>query len=296
MKIQLVLYQAAICLWLVFSPWPASGAAILVDGNRIMDQSMPENLCALTFDDGPSPYTPHLLDMLAEYEIPATFFVLGSQVAQHPRMVERIRDMGHEIGNHSWSHANLKSLGAERQREEIGQTDALLKRHGITPLYMRPPYGAYDERTIKIAEEMGISVILWSLDSYDWKHLPGDYAKLRSTRGTVYDEGALRGIFLFHDIHRNTVEDLPRIIANLKAGGCEKFVTVSEYLTGIADPEPPLLMTRHPAPEPLPDQPMYAAGHARVPLARCAKPWNMQIPAQPLEAAHAQAPVPPEGL
>lgn len=287
---------AVVSLCLILAS-PAWSAAVLVDGNRIMDQSMQENLCALTFDDGPSPNTPHLLDLLEEYGIPATFFVLGSQVAHYPHTIERIRDAGHEIGNHTWSHSNLKLLSRERQIEEIEQTDNLLKSLGVTSLYMRPPYGSFDERTIKIADDLGMSVILWSLDSYDWKHLPQDYSKLRSTRGTVYDDGALRGIFLFHDIHRNTVEDLPRIIANLKAGGCEKFVTVSEYLAGIADPEPSLLMSRHPAPPAAyPDMPMYAAGHAAVPMARCAKPWNFQIPAEPLESAHAQAPALPGGL
>lgn len=254
-----------------------------MDGNRIMDQGMYDNLCALTFDDGPGRNTPALLDMLASYGIKATFFLLGNHVRQMPDLAKRIQDEGHEIGNHSWSHPNLRTLSKDRQNEELVKTDNLLRSLGITSLYFRPPYGAFDTRTIAITNELGLDLILWSLDSNDWRSLPEDYAKLRSTRGTIYDEGTLRGIFLFHDTHKSTVDDLPRIIANLRAGGCDKFVTVSDYLAGLLDPEPALLMTRHEAepPRPLakapikkPEQPAYAAGTGEVPLARCSRPYN----------------------
>lgn len=261
--------------------------ALVVDGNRIMDQRMDENLCALTFDDGPSRNTGALLDLLAEHGIKATFFLLGSQVHAHPALAQRIAAADHEVGNHSWSHPNLRQASTERIREELGSTDALLRSLGITPLYMRPPYGSFDQRTVATANELGVDVVLWSLDSKDWKSLPPDYAKLRSTRGTIYDDGALRGIFLFHDTHKTTVDDLPRIIANLRAGGCDRFVTVSEYLVGTQDPEPPLLLTRHPAPpvapgpvvaQSQPTPPAYPAGSGPVPLARCSKPWQPNPP------------------
>lgn len=276
---------------------PLAGAAV-VDGNRIMDQRMQENLCALTFDDGPSVNTPALLNMLAEYNIKATFFLLGRNASYYPGIVRQIEAQGHEIGNHTWSHPNLRVLSFERQRDELVATDELLRSLGITPLYMRPPYGNFDERTVQIANDLGIDIILWSLDSHDWKSLPSDYAKLRSTRGTIYDNGSLRGIFLFHDIHKSTVEDLHRIIANLRAGGCEKFVTISEYLTGITDPEPPLLMSRRSQPPARlrvkPAPPAYASGSAPLPLARCSRPWNLARSKESLDLddAHAAVPAP----
>lgn len=276
-----------------------AACAAVVDGNRIMDQHMGANLCALTFDDGPSRYTPALLDALAEYGIKATFFMLGKNVQLFPEIVRRIQAEGHEIGNHSWSHPNLRTLSLEKLREQLCNTDRALRDLGVTPLYMRPPYGAFDDRVVEVANELGIDIVLWSLDSYDWKRLPSDYAKLRSTRGTVYDDGALRGIFLFHDIHKATVDDLPRIIANLRAGGCEKFVTVNEYMTSIMDPEPPLLMTRHDtgktpavASAPVaPPPPAYASDDSDMPLARCSRPWNYveTKPAEPLLLDDAQA-------
>ncbi|MDE5831910.1 MAG: polysaccharide deacetylase family protein [Desulfovibrio sp.] len=245
----------------------------VVDGNRIMDQDMGENLCALTFDDGPSVHTPELLDMLAGYGVKATFFLLGKNAQYYPEITRRIVREGHEVGNHSWSHPNLKKMSTDAQQWQIERTDEVLRAFGAAPVYMRPPYGAYDERTQKIAEKLGVSLILWSMDSYDWKRLPENYARIPSTRGTVYEDGALRGIFLFHDIHKTTVDDLPRIIDNLRAGGCQKFVTVSEYLEGILDPEPPALMARTMVRDPKPvESPGYAMTRERARLARCSLP------------------------
>lgn len=279
-------------------------AAVVVDGSKIMDQDMGENLCALTFDDGPSPNTPLLLDMLADYNIPATFFLLGRNVTIYPDIVRRMLKDGHEVANHSWSHPNLKKLGYAQQAEQIGITDNILRSLGAVPFYVRPPYGSFNDNTVKVAEELGLSIILWSLDSKDWKRLPEDYARLGSTRGTIYETGELRGIFLFHDTHLTTVEDLPRIVSDLKAGGCDKFVTVSEYLAGISDPEPGSLMTRRPtqvASAPAenaaaPKQPArqdwlkYAGGSGPLPLARSSKPWQENSREKlDLEDAHAAA-------
>lgn len=257
-----------------------SAQAEVIDGNRIMDQRMSENLCALTFDDGPSRYTEHLLDMLRDYGIPATFFLLGSQVERNPATARRILAEGHEIGNHSWSHANLRALPPQLQEREIRDTDTTLRSIGANPAYLRPPYGNFDARIIETARELGLDVILWSMDSKDWKQLPQDYAKLRNTRGTQYDNADLRGIFLFHDTHKSTVDDFPRIIANLLAGGCSRFVTVSDYLASALDPEPPLLMSRRPSRAM--QAPALAVQHQKsqprqgMPLARCSSPWQAQ--------------------
>lgn len=287
-----------IYLILLFFCIPLNVKAGVVDGNVIMDQSMTENLCALTFDDGPSRNTPQLLDLLKEYNIPATFFLLGSQVVHNPQLVTRMVEEGHEIGNHSWSHPNLKYLSTENILEEIIDTDTLLKSLGVTALYMRPPYGSYDERTVQILNDLGASLVLWSLDSRDWKHLPEDYSRLISTRGTVYEPGSLRGIFLFHDTRKTTVEDLPRIITNLRNGGCERFVTVSDYLAGILDPEPGLLMSRN-QPKPAQSKPVYVKHEEGSKLLRCSKPWKPTVKNdQNLEFkdAHAQVTALPAGL
>ena len=279
---------------------PAAEARV-VDGSVIMDQHMRENLCALTFDDGPSPHTPQLLDMLSEYGIPATFFLLVKQAERYPDTVRRILAEGHEVGNHSYSHPNLRLLSPANKAHEIARTDSILRSLGANPAFLRPPYGSYDAYTVTAAEELGLGIMLWSLDSRDWKSLPADYATLRSTRGTVYDSGTLRGIFLFHDTHKRTVEDLPRIIRDLRAGGCQRFVTVSDYLDGLLDPEPGVLMTRRAGDS---VQPMvaakkpgrlkeqfqemppesYPAGTAVLPLARTSRPWQAEGSAPAPEA------------
>ena len=234
----------ALFLLLAWGLSPTVPCARVVDGNAIISQPMRENLCALTFDDGPSEHTPKLLDSLAEYGIPATFFLLGKNAERHPDVVRRILAEGHEVGNHSYSHPKLTRLTPEEQQEELARTDAILRALGATPLFVRPPYGLYNEETERIAEGLGAALFLWSLDSRDWRRLPKNYAALRNTRGSVYTPGALRGVFLFHDTHERTVEDLPRIIRDLRAGGCQRFVTVDDYLEGLTDPEPCLLMTR----------------------------------------------------
>ena len=287
-----------------------SAQARVVEGNVIMDQPMRENLCALTFDDGPSINTPHLLDMLEEYGIPATFFMLGNQAERHPDIVKRVIAEGHEVGNHSYSHPNLRVVSLARKEEELRRTDTILRNLGASPQFMRPPYGSYDASTEKVAASLGLSLMLWSMDSRDWQRLPDNYATLRNNRGTVYAPGTLRGIFLFHDSHKRTVDDLPRIIRDLRAGGCQRFVTVSDYLEGLMDPEPGLLMTRVKRGAPGMDEPpmvarhqvegvhqseelpphSFPAGSADIPLARSSTPWQLVESPSPEMAGQAALP------
>ena len=305
------IYLAACCL--IVGLAAQSAQARVVDGNVIMDQPMRENLCALTFDDGPSINTPHLLDMLEEYGIPATFFLLGNQVERHPDIVKRILAEGHEVGNHSYSHPNLRVVSPARKEEELRRTDTILRNLGASPMFVRPPYGSYDAYTEKVAANLGLSLMLWSLDSRDWQRLPDNYATLRNNRGTMYAPGTLRGIFLFHDSHKRTVDDLPRIIRDLRAGGCQRFVTVSDYLEGLMDPEPGLLMTRVKRPaQGIEEPPMVArhqvegvhaseempphsfpAGSADIPLARSSTPWQMEESPRPEISGQAALPSAP---
>ena len=217
-------------------------------GSAIVSQPMGENLCALTFDDGPSNYTPRLLDLLDEHGVTATFFMLGRNAQRLPNVVRRVVAEGHEVGIHTWSHPNLMTVGPLRRRAEIGDTLALLRTLGADPVILRPPYGNRDPQVDELAAEMGLRVILWSHDSLDWKMTQADYGAIPDAYGRVAKDGSLRGIFLFHDIHRHTIDDLPRIVEQLRAAGCQRFVTVSEYLDGtFTDPEPPMCLVRHPS-------------------------------------------------
>ncbi|MBR6467474.1 MAG: polysaccharide deacetylase family protein [Desulfovibrio sp.] len=217
-------------------------------GTSISNQPMGENLCAITFDDGPSIFTPHLLDMLDYYGISATFFQLGKNAAYYPDIVKRVLAEGHEVGSHSYSHPNMRKLSYQAKEEQLARTDQILRSLGAEPVIMRPPYGNSDVALQELCDKFGYRIIIWSLDSLDWKRLPADYSQLRNEEGYPWPKGKLHGIFLFHDIHKRTVDDLPRIVSQLKEGGCQRFVTVSEYMHSelFMDPEPGELMTRHP--------------------------------------------------
>ena len=196
---------------------PATWFSVNVDGPYI----------AMTFDDGPSPETtPRLLDLLKERNIKATFFMIGQNAERNPNIVKRILAEGHEIGNHSWTHPQLSKLSDERVTDEITKTqDAIKAACGYTPVILRPPYGAITARQKEwIEKQFGLSVIIWSVDPFDWKR-PG---------ASVIEQRILAGarpgaIILSHDIHKQTVDAMPSTLDALAAKGF-KFVTVSQLI------------------------------------------------------------------
>ena len=190
---------------------------------------------AMTFDDGPSAtLTPKLLDLLAARHIKVTFFVIGENVVEHPEIVARAAQEGHEIGNHSWSHPNLAKMSQENVRSQLQRTDDAIKNGtGKRPTLMRPPYGSLTEREKHwIHDEFGYQIILWDVDPYDWKR-PGPAV----VRNRILKETKPGSIVLSHDIHPGTIEAMPSTLDALAAKGF-KFVTVSELIS-MATPETP---------------------------------------------------------
>lgn len=124
----------------------------------------------LTFDDGPSEYTPQVLELLAKHNAHATFFMIGAQAANQPAMVQRVRDAGHTVGNHSWSHPDFTELNDNELRAQITQTDDAIGGARC----VRPPYGATDGRVRDVLSSMEKSQALWTVDSEDWKRLGVD--------------------------------------------------------------------------------------------------------------------------
>src|SRR6187549_2290072 len=182
---------------------------------------------AMTFDDGPSAtLTPKLLDLLAAHHIKATFFVLGEMVAEHPEILARAAQEGHEIASHSWSHPNLAKMSLEGVRSQLQRTDDEIKSAtGKRPTLFRPPYGSITEREKRwIHDEFGYDIILWDVDPLDWKR-PGPAV----VRSRILKETRPGSIVLSHDIHPGTVEAMPSTFDELEAKGF-KFVTVSELL------------------------------------------------------------------
>lgn len=209
---------------------PSLHAFEVADGMALLRQTMPANYCALTFDDGPGPYTAQLLDVLAQRGVVATFFVLGQQAERRPALVKRMLAEGHEVAGHSWSHPNMRRLTHDAQRLELRKTSDLLAALGADIRYFRPPYGRYNADTRAAADSLGLTIMLWSLDSQDWKRRASRLEGLRSVSPTVQQSfPGMRGVLLFHDTHRHTIDEMPDIIDALTAAGCERFVTVSEY-------------------------------------------------------------------
>ena len=184
---------------------------------------------ALTFDDGPHPrYTPQILDILSEYGIKATFFVVGENARSYPHLIERIITEGHEIGNHTYSHCRTATTDRTALEKDMRACNRVLADiTGQSPRLFRPPEGVCSADVKEICDAMGYTIVLWSVDTRDWAH-PSVGEIVQNVCSNTKD-GA---IILMHDfIGKNspTPEALRRIIPMLRESGYE-LVTVSELL------------------------------------------------------------------
>ncbi len=185
-------------------------------------------LIALTFDDGPYPiFTPMLLDVLRDAHVPATFFLIGRDAEQWPEITRRIVAEGNEIADHTYSHPDLdKESDATVRSEILGGRDALWKlaHDPAVRTLMRPPHGRYTERTLKIAQSLGYSVVLWTDDSGDWRTLTAAQIERHLLEHATAPE-----IVLLHSGKLATIEAMPTVIEHFERAGY-RFVTVSELL------------------------------------------------------------------
>ena len=184
-------------------------------------------MISLTFDDGPSQYTPLILDMLQSYGGRATFFVLGNRVAGRPEIVSRIINDGHEIMGHSWDHQNFLHLNRQQIYNQIVNTsNVIYEVTGVRPpSAFRAPFGLINELTRDVSRELGYAIIRWSVDPEDWRR-PQNADNIYNHIMSHAVDGA---IVLLHDIHPTTVEAMYRVIPSLIAKGFD-LVTTSELL------------------------------------------------------------------
>ena len=189
----------------------------------------PTKKIALTFDDGPHPrYTERILDILDRYDIKATFFVIGVNIQNYPEPFAKVVAAGHEIGNHSFSHSVCGSREYTDIVAEMQKCDSLIfDITGKKPSLYRPPCGIYDVEVVSAAKKAGHSVVLWSVDTLDWKNTPPEEIKKN-----VLDSVKGGEIILMHDYtsgKNTTCEALELMIPELLSEGYE-FVTVSELI------------------------------------------------------------------
>ena len=183
---------------------------------------------AMTFDDGPHPsHTPRLLDMLRERNIKATFYVIGNNAKRYPAIMQRMIREGHEVGNHTMSHAYLTKLSDAGIRRELKTAhDAIYSITGVHPRTIRPPYGAVNTRIKNLMyNEFKYPSIMWSVDPQDWKKPGVSVVTSRLVNGARNG-----GILLAHDIHSPTIQAMPGTLDGLLRKGF-RFVTISQLIS-----------------------------------------------------------------
>ena len=186
-----------------------------------------KKLVALTFDDGPGPYTARLLDEMKKRDVKATFFVLGNRVGNYPELIKRMDEEGHAIGNHSYSHPNLTKLSYSAIKKNMNKTaDKIEDLIGRRPDVMRCPGGACNSNVKKYAKEENIPIIYWGVDTRDWESRNVNAIMKKSFGKGGITDGS---IVLMHDIHQPSVEAAIKMMDRLIDEGYT-FVTVPELL------------------------------------------------------------------
>jgi peptidoglycan/xylan/chitin deacetylase (PgdA/CDA1 family) len=181
---------------------------------------------ALTFDDGPSPFTDRLLDVLRANDAKATFFLIGNKVAANPAAARRIAEAGMEIGNHTWEHPNMTTIPAGDIPSQLSKAnDAIIAATGRAPTLYRPAGGLSNAAVRQAAAALGQAEILWDVIPYDWIN-DSNTAPTRTVLMTQIKPGS---VVLFHDTYSSTVDLVYQFIPVLKANGY-RLVTVGELL------------------------------------------------------------------
>ena len=191
---------------------------------------------ALTYDDGPNdPYTLRLLEVLARYDVHATFFLIGRYVRQRPEIVREIVRAGHVVGNHTFTHPLLIFKSAEEIRQELSNCRAALQDTiGEHSNLFRPPFGGRRPAVLRIARELGLEPVMWNVTGYDWDAPPAEVIERKVAKQMHGGD-----VILLHDgghkqmgaDRSQTVLATDRLIKRYKPEGYE-FVTVPQMLKG----------------------------------------------------------------
>ncbi len=194
-----------------------------------------EKIVALTFDDGPHPvFTVELLNLLAEFDVKATFFVSGKNVEQHKDIVKQIVENGHELGNHSYSHRNLIFKTTLFIRNEIEKTDDLIRSCGVdAPEIVRPPFGRFLISALYVFYKMKKKIVLWNIPTKDYKAKNPEQIVSK-----IYSKLKPGCIIVMHDagkdnssVDRSISLQAVRTLLNVLPEKGFRFVTIKELLS-----------------------------------------------------------------
>lgn len=186
---------------------------------------------ALTFDDGPEgKFTEQVLDVLKQYHVKATFFLVGSGMERYPDVVKRIQAEDHAIGSHTYNHSDLRTLSKEGAHDQLWRTGQIFRRLiGYEPAFYRPPYGAVKDEQIPYLAAKGYRTINWSIDSFDWDTSQNSVEEITGRVLKYAHEGAIVLMHTGGKDKSNTVKSLPILIKALKEQGYT-FTTIPELL------------------------------------------------------------------
>ena len=219
-----------VCVLLALVTATVATGTVFANGNRklpIYSVETDKKRIAISFDAAwGNDDTETLVNILKEYDVPATFFVVGAWVDKYPESVMQISNAGHQIQNHSNTHPRMTGLSKTKMADEINTCNEKIKKlTGVTPTLFRPPYGDYDNIVVETVGENNMYAIQWSVDSLDWKE--------NATADSIYNKVVSKvkpgSIVLFHNDAEHTPEALPNILKTLKEQGYE-FVFIDDLI------------------------------------------------------------------
>ena len=195
---------------------------------------------ALTYDDGPNePYTMQLLEVLARYNVRATFFMIGKYARLHPSIVRAVRHEGHTIGSHTMTHPRLMYCSGKRIRAEIQDANALLEDIvGEQVHFFRPPFGSRRPEVLRVAREAGLTPVMWNVTGFDWNAKSARAIEIRVERGIVHNQNhnASTNVLLHDGSHlrmgtdrRRTVSATATLLGTIPRTGMH-MVTVEQWV------------------------------------------------------------------
>lgn len=204
-------------LWLIYFTIIMIGSSFIWSNYHVKaycgNPSVKEKKIALSFDDGPTEFTPKVLELLKEYNVPATFFCIGKNIEKHPDLFKQILANGHDVGNHSYSHSKYFDLyRTPGISEELNQTDALIKQYsGKKPKFFRPPYGVTTPSIRRALKKTGHLTIGWNIRSND-----GISRNEKLILNRILNRLKPGGIVLLHDTSASSVNVLEQLLLTLR--------------------------------------------------------------------------------
>lgn len=209
-------YNSKIVMAPVKAPFPKKvkekkPAIPVVTLKKTVNYSVPKGSVALTFDDGPSKYSKKMVNILKKYQVGGTFFYIGLNVKNRPEDVKYTKNNGFTIGSHSMNHSDFSKLSYQKQEKEFTEANQLITKITGNPVILfRPPYGAKNNNTVKMVKKHKSEVVLWNIDTEDWKS-----RNSKKIIQSVKKEKVSGSVILFHE-SQATLDALPDIIEYLQ--------------------------------------------------------------------------------